>query len=251
MPLVLCVFTGVDDVVPGSVIAVAYIDFTEGTPDEVVDAAVEQLHTTGQNMYADSKLPSNWGWLLNYSTGVNKTALMEDTAGDVQIQSMAFPSNAAQTRTKHNRISVTATVAVVVAVAAVICAVVCVVILMKRRSSKERSTSNHDPKMKGARESGGGGASEYLRDLDGMDDGASERTKFSSFARVSTCFSATQHPWIAAQIISTSSGAVLAATAGSSSHMAVQSVPRLPCCCTDTVTCHSVAWAVQFRPISV
>lgn len=169
--------------VPGSVIAYGYIDFAEGTPQEVVDAAMEQLHTTGQNMYADSKLPSKWGWLLNYSTGLNKSTLMEDTAGDVQIESLAFPSAATQ-KAKHNRMSVTATVAVVVAVAAVICAIVCVIILMKRKGAKVASAPVKDQKPKEAQESGNGGISDYLRDLDGMDDGASERTKFS-FARVS------------------------------------------------------------------
>lgn len=43
----LCVPTGVDEVVSGSVIAVSYVDFTKDAPAAAVDAAMEQLHTTG------------------------------------------------------------------------------------------------------------------------------------------------------------------------------------------------------------
>jgi hypothetical protein len=44
---VLSLRTGVDEVVSGSVIAVGYVDFTKDVPAAAVDAAMEQLHTTG------------------------------------------------------------------------------------------------------------------------------------------------------------------------------------------------------------
>lgn len=194
--LLLCglLLAGVDEVLDGSVIAVSYVDYSKDAPLEAVDAAIEHMQDSAQTQYADSKLPAKWGWLLNYSIGQNKTALLEENPADVSIQALNFPAQSGEQA--RRKLSVTATIAVTITGLIVLLGVALLIYSFRNR----RAASKQDLDAAGAKKaakvekaklggkktsavgtqgggggSGGtGGRSGYLHDLDGMlDDGSS------------------------------------------------------------------------------
>lgn len=184
---------GVDEVLSGSVVAVSYIDFTKNAPNQAVDAAMEQLHTNGRDMFADSGLPAKYGWLLSYNMGQSKADMIADDKGEVQIQAMNFPS--APTRSKSNsKLSLTITIAIAVGGLLMILAIVCAVMAMRHRRARRQQQQQQQarakkpaPKVLHDKIGGvGGTTSGYLADLDGMlDDDHSDKIK-SSTGKVGT-----------------------------------------------------------------
>jgi hypothetical protein len=177
----------VDEVLSGSVVAVSYIDFTKNAPNQAVDAAMEQLHTNGRDMFADSGLPSKYGWLLSYSMGQSKADMIADDKGEVQIQAMNFP--APPTRAKSNsKLSLTITIAIAVGGLLMILAIVCAVMAMRHRRARQQQqqaaarAKKPAPKVLDKIGGGvGGTTSGYLADLDGMlDDDNSDKIKSST-----------------------------------------------------------------------
>lgn len=141
-------------------------------------------------MFAESQLPQKWGWVLSYNMGQNKTDLMQDNPSDVQIQSMNFPSGAAKPvpHRRPSNLSLTAAVAIAVAGLIVLLGLVCAVFAYRRRHAKRQAKVAKATKT-GKDNNGhgvvGGTHSGYLADLDGMDDGMSEKMTKRSFGRVS------------------------------------------------------------------
>jgi hypothetical protein len=178
-PLSRILFAGVDEVLAGSVIAVSYVDFTKDAPTQAVDAAMEQLHTNGQNQFAESDLPAKWGWLLSYNMGQNKTDMMQDGPGEIQIQSMNFPA-AKPAHRSGSKLSLTVTIVIAVGGLAVgALALVCAIVTVRHRRTRRKQQGAKKPAQKQSpQKGGGGGASGYLADLDGMlDDATSDKSK--------------------------------------------------------------------------
>lgn len=164
---------GVDEILPGSVIALSYLDFVRGTSLDVIEAAMEKLHTVGQSQYAESKLPAKWGWLLNYSMGQNKTELMlEGTQGDAQMNTGAYPTASLKPAPKRNtQLSPGATVAIVVVCVAVLLSAGCGVFVARKKRIEKREAQK---KAVAARQKAV--VSGYLNDTGSMDDTASQAT---------------------------------------------------------------------------
>lgn len=185
----LPVLAGVDEVLAGSVIAICYIDFTKDCPTQAVDAAMEQLHTNGQSMFADSGLPAKYGWLLSYNMGQLKSDVVQDGPGDIPIQSMNFPppTEKRPAARGNSKVSLTITIVIAVGVLVVIVGIVGAVLTMrhrraKRRRQQQRPKKKVPPKIKEKIGGGGGTVSGYLADLDGMldDEGDSDKIKSSA-----------------------------------------------------------------------
>lgn len=143
-------------------------------------------------MFAESQLPQKWGWVLTYNMGQNKTDLMQDNPGDVQIQSMNFPPGVAKPvpRRAPSTLSLTAAVAIAVAGLIALLGLVCVVFAYRRRYAIRQAKAAKAAAKTGKDNNGGYGViagthSGYLADLDGMDDGMSEKMTKKSFGRVS------------------------------------------------------------------
>lgn len=178
---VAILFAGVDEVLAGSVIAVSYVDFTKDAPAQAIDAAMEELHTNGQNQFAESQLPTKWGWLLSYNMGQNKTDMMQDGPGEIQIQSLNFPAGAGKPANRSgSKLSLTVTIVIAVGGLAVgALALVCAIVTVRHRRARRKQQGAKKPAHKQSPQKGGGGASGYLADLDGMDDGTSDKSKMS------------------------------------------------------------------------
>lgn len=168
----------------GSVIALGYVDFTTGAPTHAVDAALEQLHTNGATNYAESKLPAKWGWLLNLSMGQNRTELLQDNSGDVQIHTMNYPSGQGPPGTPPSlKLSMTATIAIAVGSIVAVLSGCCIIFLWRRKKAKKERERERERQVKVVQQQKGSGkdsrASGYLHDLDGMtgvDDSISGKT---------------------------------------------------------------------------
>jgi hypothetical protein len=115
---------------------------------------------------------------------------MQDNPGDVQIQSMNFPPGVAKPvpHRRPSNLSLTAAVAIAVAGLVVLLGLVCAVFAYRRRHAKRQAKVAKATKT-GKDNNGhgviGGTHSGYLADLDGMDDGMSEKMTKRSFGRVS------------------------------------------------------------------
>jgi hypothetical protein len=142
---------------------------------------MEELHTNGQNQYAESQLPAKWGWLLSYNMGQNKTDMMQDSPSDIQIQSLNFPAGSAKPAHRSgSKLSLTVTIVIAVGGLAVgALALVCAIVTVRHRRARRKQQGAKKPAQKQSPQKGGGGASGYLADLDGMDDATSDKSKTS------------------------------------------------------------------------
>jgi hypothetical protein len=63
------------DIVRGSVIALAYVEFKPDTPTKEVDLVTSHLRTNADRLYSTSSLPSAWGGLVSYLVSPNTATL--------------------------------------------------------------------------------------------------------------------------------------------------------------------------------
>lgn len=90
-------YAGVEEVYPGSVIVVSFLQFRPGTPLTVVQSTTARLAAETASLYAASKLPTTWGPLLGSTVAQTAADLMEisDLPLATQLPSGAGSSAAA------------------------------------------------------------------------------------------------------------------------------------------------------------